>query len=318
MPAVFPDSTPHAVPTVIFVAGQVGSGRTRVIGGLAAQHPADLAVVSGDGLRAFHPRYLAAVRSGDLEAQRTVAEETSPWFAACLRHARAITRSLVIEGAFPNPSTVVSTAGVFANDGFQTRVVVVGVSRAESVMGMVSAHLTNVRDGIRTPFPGVELHDRGWDGTRGLVAMLEESADADQLTILDRTGRVVFDEKRSDAQPRFAGAVAALERAQERPMSPLEAAQWMSELRRVTEFAADHPDAEGAVTGALIELYEIGVRDVLPALAVPQGSQVVARQQRQYVDHLTRLRHSLRPAAPRFAPAPVPVTPTPDRGGISR
>lgn len=314
LPVVFAGTEASPSPELVLVVGQPGAGRTRVLGMLSAE-TSSLHVVSGDGLRAFHPRYLDAQQSDELEAHQALADASSRWFAGCLRFARANKRSLVAEGSLANSATVVSTATRFADEGYRTRVVVVATSRAESALATVSTFLANRRDGSRAPFQSMERHHRGLEGTRALVESLEHDATVDRLTILDRSGQVVFDAHRGEASG-FSSATAALTRAQNQPLSTLQSAQWMGELRRIAEnVAATRPDQ--AVADALADLYELGLRDVIPGLDVPARSRVVAVQERRYAEALHSLRSTAVPAQPTIDPGPVIAPPGPDRGGIS-
>ncbi len=72
----------------------------------------------------------------------------------------------------------------------------------------------------------------------------------DRVTILDRSGVPVFDAEAGDAVLPFQGASAALLAAQSERLLSLGSAQWMSELRRVTEFAATLRDVPRPLTEA--------------------------------------------------------------------
>lgn len=307
-------------PSLTLIAGQPGSGRQRAIGGAHSGAEERPAVVSAESLRAFHPHFRASRRRGDITAQRSVASTAARWLSQSFRHARTTRQSLLIEGSFPSATTVTSLAQLFADEGFRTRVVVVGVSRAESLLSLVSHHLAEARGGVRVPFPGVGLHDEGWKGTRALVAALEASPSVDRLTILDRRGDVAFDRERDETGTAFRGAMDALDTAQTPSLSVMKSVEWMGELRRVVESLDDPRGADPEVLRALVEVHELGLREVIPRLPLPENSEVVVRQERKLAGDLTRLRTEL---PRRRAPVPAPIgpavgAPQPDRGGVSR
>lgn len=317
LPLYFPDApSTNESPTLILLAGQPGAGRSRASSLLYAEHGSDLAVVTGDDLRAFHPRFAEIVATPAPEAQEALARATAGWVRDCIRYARENRRSLVLEGAFQDPAVVVGTAGRFASEGFQTRVVVVTSRRAQSLLSVASLYLRDVQAGAPARFTSREAHDRGFDATRTLVATLEETASVDRLTVLARDGRMVFDAHRDDGG--FGGASAALVAARSVRLSRFDATQWLSELHHVTQFAASRRDLSPAVTELLVDLHETALREVIPELHVPAGGKFTTVIEQKTVAGLVALRGSLQREQPVDAAAPVFAPGGPERGGVSR
>lgn len=317
LPLFFPDAPPlDASPTLTLVAGQPGAGRSRPSSLLLAEHGPDLAVVTGDDLRAFHPRFAEITVTRAPDAREALARATAGWVRDCIRYARENGRSLVLEGAFQDPSVVVGTAERFAAEGFQTRVVVVGSRRAESLLSVASLYLRDVRAGAAARFTSREAHDRGFAATRALVVALEDAASVDRLTVLGRDGRTVFDAYGGEGG--FGGASAALLAAQSTRLSRFDATQWLSELHHVTEFAASRRDLPRGVTELLVDLHETALREVIPELHVPADGKFATAIEQKTVAGLVALRRALPREQPVDAAAPV-FTPTgPERGGVSR
>ena len=101
-----------------------------------------------------------------------------------------------------------------------------------------------------------------------------------------------------------------------RRLTSVQAAQWLSELRRVTEYAETLRDRPREFTERLITLHGLAVREIIPELEVPAGSPVASLQEHRSAAALAALRRSLQPARPREdLAAPVVSAPTgPDRG----
>lgn len=319
LPLLFPEEPREdAAPTFVLLTGQPGAGSGRAIGRLRAEQSDHLAAMSADELRAFHPRFAEAMASGSGEAAQEVGEATAEWLRAGMAFARENRRSLLLEGNFTMPSTVLALTQRFAGEGFRTRVVVVGVRRAESLLATLSQHLSAVQAGRPARFVSREAHDRGFEGTRALTAALEDSTAVDRVTVLGRAGAPLFDAELDGTGHPFHGAGAALVAAQSERLSSLGSAQWMSELRRVTKFAATMREVPRPVTEVLIDLHETALREIIPELPVPAGSKVVAAQEHRCASELVALRKSLIAERPVDAAAPVVAPAGPERGGVSR
>jgi UDP-N-acetylglucosamine kinase len=319
LPLYFPGSTrSDSLPTVVLLAGQPGAGRSRVTSVLMADHGPYLAALSSDDLRAFHPRFAEIAAAREPDARAGLARATAGWVRDCIRYARENRRSLVLEGAFQDSSVVIGTTERFADEAFQTRVVVVASRRAESLLTVTSGYLRDVHAAAPAKFVSRETHDRGFESTRALVEAAADAASVDRLTVLSRGGHPVFDAPRADGGDGFRGAVAALETAQTSRLSRFDATQWLSELHHVTEFAASRRDLPRGVAELLVDLHETALREVIPELHVPRDGSFATAIEQKTVANLVVLRRSLPREQGVDAAAPVVAPVGPDRGGVSR
>ncbi|MGX5770297.1 zeta toxin family protein [Microbacterium trichothecenolyticum] len=312
LPLLFPDAAPTDVPTLVLVAGQPGAGRSRALSALRRDGEPQLAVVRGEELRAFHPAFRDPRSATDPQALSEVGQAVAGWVSGCIRYAREQRRSLVIEGTFGNVTAAAGTAQRFAAEGFRTRVVVVGSSRAESLLSVLSGYLRDVQAGRRATPPSRATHDDGFAATRSLVASVEESGWADRLTVVGRDGRLIFDATGSDGAG-FAGAGAALASAHSERLGRLDATQWLSELHHATQFAATRPGLPAEVAELLVDLHETSLREVIPQLRVPANGKFATAMEQTTVSRLVALRQTLPPARPIDVAAPVVA---PDRAGV--
>ncbi|WP_308192668.1 MULTISPECIES: zeta toxin family protein [Microbacterium] len=319
LPLYFSGSPPSdKPPSLVLLSGQPGAGRLRATGSLIAGHGSDLAVVSGDDLRAFHPRFPEFASARSPEAAEGVARATAGWLRDCIRFARENQRSLLLEGAFQDPAVAVGTAERFATAGFQTRIVVVAVRRAESLLTVASGYLRDVHRSVPARLVDRDAHDRAFASTRALVAAAQGAAFVDRLTVLSRTGLVVFDARRADGEDAFHGAGAALEATQSDRLSRFDATQWLSELHHVTEYATSRRDLPRGATELLVELHEIALREVIPELHVPSDGKFTIAIEQKTVARLVELRRSLPSQQAVDVAAPVVAPVGTERGGISR
>lgn len=314
---VFGTTTPNPEPTLVLLTGQPGSGSARAIGRITAEHEG-IAVVSAEDLRAFHPDYRELAASRSPEAARELSEATAAWVRACLAFARENRRSLLLEGNFTTPALVTGVASGFADEAFTTRVVMVAARRAESLLSTTSHYLNEIYEGRPARFVSRDANDHAVDATHALALALESADSIDRVTILGRDGSPAFDHRRQTGETNIPGVSAALIAAQARPLSSLRSVQWLSELRRVTEYVESLREVPRPLTEVLMDLHETALNEILPELPVPEGSQAARMQERRIAYSLAGLRQSLPVERPIDTSGPV-VSPTgPERGGLGR
>ncbi len=319
LPIFFPPSTQSGEPSsLVLLAGQPGGGRSRATSTLIAEGGTDLAVLSGDDLRAFHPRFAEIRVARDFEAREGLARTTAGWVRDCIRYARESKRSLVLEGAFLDPKIAIGTAERFAAEGFQTRIAVVASRRAESLLAVASLYLRDVHASRPARLVSRDAHDRAFAATRALVAAVEDSPSVDRLTVMKRNGEIAFDAQRVDGDDAYRGAGAALEAAHSARLSRFDATQWLSELHHMTDFAASRRDLPSGVTDLLVDLHEVALREVIPELHVPSDGKFTIAIEQKTVASLVVLRRSVLREQPVDAAAPVVAPGGPEREGISR
>ncbi|KQP67808.1 hypothetical protein ASF40_19960 [Microbacterium sp. Leaf288] len=312
LPLYFPGQEADPTPTFTLLSGQPGSGRSRGAAQPRSESTPGLVVLNSAELRGFHPAFFD---SGADSSE--VAQAVAGWLSACIRYAREHHRSVVLEGSFGNVPAVVGTAERFAAEGFTTRLVVVGSSRAESLLSVTSGYLRDVQARRRATLPRRAEHDDAFHATRRLVESVEQSGGVDRVTVVARDGQHVFDATRTE--PGFAGAGAALVGAQSARMSRFDATQWLSELHHVTDFAVSLRSMPDGVGELLVNLHETALREVIPRLHVPAGGKFTTAIEQKTVAALVTLRQSVTPTAgPIDLAAPVVVPGGPERGGVSR
>lgn len=318
LPLIFPPQPPSESPSLVLLVGQPGSGRSRAVSRLIRDSP-NLAVLNAEELWAFHPGFTGRGIAGfDAERDASSAQVVSGWVGACIRVARENRRSLVLDGAFTNVAAAAGTAQRFSAEGFTTRVVAMGSRRAESLLSVTSGFLSGVRAGRHTVLTTRAIHDEGFQATRALVASVEASEWPDQVAILSRDGRVVFDASRSRTGGGFEGAAAALTAAQSARLSKFDATQWLSELNQATQFAMTRRGLPAEATELLVDLHETALREVIPELHVPASGKFATAIEQKTVARLVALRQSMSRAQRVDVAAPAVEFEGPERGGVSR
>ncbi|GAA1661909.1 zeta toxin family protein [Microbacterium lacus] len=300
-------------PALVLVRRPAGVTTAAATGRLVAEHGRDIAVINGDELRAMHP---AAANPGP-DAMQVVQAAAAEWVRSSLAFAREHRRSILLEGSFTSQATL-GLARRFRDDGFEVRVVLCAARRSDSVLAAVSRHLSELRAGIASVFAGRDAVDRDRDGLYGLAAALEQPSAVGRVSVFGHSGASVFDVPGEVPETGFPGVRDAVGVAESGRRSSLEAAQWLSELRRVTDFAKSRRNLPRPVVVALVELHEVALREVIPALPVPAGSIAAAGIERNVAADLVLLRRGLAIERPGDIAAPSVAPVSPNRAGLDR
>ncbi|WP_439594260.1 zeta toxin family protein [Microbacterium sp.] len=309
LPIVFAKVATSDHPRLTLLGGQRGSGRSRAIGQLIDTSPAGTAVIAPDALRRFLPQSDAS--SSESAADR--AAVVAGWLSACLRYARDRRLSVLVDAPLRSAEATHGLLDTFGSQGFDTVVAVVGVSRAESLIAVASSELRE--SGTGRSGVNVSAHDQELVETRSVLDAIRQNLAAGRVMVIDRNGTPVLDRTRDAG---LEGAVEAFDRAVSSPMSTLQATQWLSERRRISEFVADPASRRSDMADAMVALNDLALREVIPRLNVPSASPVSRMLETRIASELAPQRRTRPRREPQIATGPVVTPPAPDRGGPSR
>lgn len=307
-PLIFPDQPTNdsEAPTLILLGGQPGSGKSRASARLVAEH--NIASLSGDDLRIFHPDYHRLIDTNPENAGPTLADATRVWVRAAIQDALDNKRSLLLEGSFGDPDVTLSTAGRFRDAGFQVRIVAIASPPVLSIVTAASRYLRNVAAGTPARFTSLSAHNRGYDGTERLIHSTSVDSPADRITIFSRNGNPLF-----DAPPTHdASASDALSQGR-RPdtWGARSTMELLGELKQITNFAIETRNLGAGVATLLAEAHRLALDDVVPRLSVDPDSP----QARFIHQSVTQQSEALRRATEMPPPTLDAPTPTPTRRG---
>lgn len=309
LPSLFSQSVPQTEPTLVLLAGQHGAAPGRAMHLIRQQYAEHLEPLTSDVVGAFHP----ASRQGSdpPEMAKQIQATTANGLQAAMLHAREQRFSVLLEGPFLAADTTLGVAKRFADVGYHVRLVVVAVRPDESALAETSHYLQQLRSGRPGRFITTDAHARSVTAVSELVDAAEQDASIHRVSVVDRRGAWSFDTEHGDS-----GALAALRTAQTERMSSLESAQWLSELRRITEYARTFRTMPAPIAESLVELHEIALRGVVPELPVPVGSEVIRLQQARLTEELASLRAGLTRAEREDIAAPTLTPTSPSRDGL--
>lgn len=278
-------------PTLLMLGAQPGAGKSRATGRLLAEHD-DMAALTGDDLRIFHPRYRDLTTNQPEQAGGVLAEATRGWVRAALDEALTSRRSLLLEGTFGDPDVTLATAARFQQAGFRVRIVAIASPRVLSLVSAASRYLRDRKLGHPARFTRLSAHDRGYDGTTRLIKSLAATDPVDRVSIISRNGQTLFDSS-DDPAAGFQTATSALEEGRH-PASwgARSTMELLGELKQITGYAI----ASGQLSPELAELldaaHEQALSEVVPKLSVAADSPQARFIQQAVTEQLIALRRS--------------------------
>lgn len=306
--SLFDGARPSVTPTFVLLAGAPAAGTGRVIGRLRSEDDGDLVPVSIEDLQAFHPRYLDAQFRQSPAGRKELSELAASWLQASISHARANGYSLLLEGEFRTADRALGVALRFADSGYEVRVVTVAARDDQSLLSATSRGLRLMQERQPAEFVTPAENEQSMRDMSALIVAAADSPLVGRVSVLNQHGVSVFDAERSESGM-LSGASVALSTSRSEAMSALEATQWLSELRHMTEYARSLRTVPTAAIDSLIELHEMAIQRVVPELPVPSGSEVaIIQQQRLATDVAALKRMKVHPevvdaAAPTVTPA---------------
>ncbi|GAA1657362.1 zeta toxin family protein [Microbacterium flavum] len=310
-PALFADSA-DAQPSLTLLVGEPGAGRTRAV---YRNYPeaSGRAVVSAAVLRAFHPDYLELASRRPFELDNALRPAVERWIAQSVGTALNERRSVVLESEALTAEAARAASAAFTEAGFTTEAVVMASRTPDSLLTAASAYLNQRRERIPTQPTTVDAHRAAAVAARDLTIALELEGPFDRVRVLNPGGVALHEAEPRRHPESLQGLAAALDAERQRHYSSIEGVQWLSELRRITEYARQSREDVGPVVETLGELHRLALTTVLPRMPLRPESEAAMRQRAQLEQELSRLEEQL--AATRNIPAPLDFpTPAPSRG----
>jgi hypothetical protein len=102
----------------------------------------------------------------------------------------------VVEETFRNPQTTLGTAARFAAAGHQVHVVALAVPEMMSRLSCLERYYGERAAGNHGRWTPPDAHDVGYEGTPRTVEAAENDLAVHRLTVMDRDGRILYDNTR--------------------------------------------------------------------------------------------------------------------------
>lgn len=247
--AVFADAAPSNEPVWITVGGQPGAGKTAAQVLARRLNPgASVTPIIGDDLRLFHPDYRRLVEQEPLQMPEATAEASATWIRASLDHAREHGYGVLVESTFRSAAVTIDTAAAFREAGYRTHVVAVAVPPWESRLSTLDRFVIDHAAGRAARWTPLQAHEAGVTGTPQTLAAAIASPQIDRISVVNRSGTVLFDGTRPEA---LDAAQAVLDAEHRRLPTRSELRDWTNRFANNTHYL-EHNVPATAETNATV------------------------------------------------------------------
>lgn len=233
--AIFPPA-PAGAPLLVLLGGQPAAGKTRAQAAIRAESP-ELVSITGDDLRRYHPGYRQLVADDPLRMPEATAPTSAGLIRLALDHAIEHRYPVLLEGTFRDPAMVTGTAERFAQTGYRVEVVAVATPAPVSRLAAEQRFL-GARNALSARWTPPEAHESALAASPEVVAALEALPAITRVRVYSRD-RPLYENARTPEgtwrdEPR---AAEVLRSEQTRPLSPAEAAEWLTRYQAVFDAA---------------------------------------------------------------------------------
>lgn len=206
-------ATPVQDPTVVFVAGQPGAGKTRTTASVMDvfdSKDADAVQINSDFYKPYHPQYNRLMRQDHMNAAPYTRADGRVWMAKAEEYARENNLNTVIETTMRPPSDFLYAAKEFREAGFEVEVLAMSVPAAQSRLGILSRYTEQLATDGAGRLTETANHDAAYAGLVTAVEAIDATNIADRITIIRRGNEIIYqnnvDENGQWKQPPAASA----------------------------------------------------------------------------------------------------------------
>ncbi|MGW5343401.1 zeta toxin family protein [Streptomyces sp. HUAS TT3] len=209
VPDQFAGRLPQQKPTVVFLVGQPGAGKTRVGNMLAdtLNKRGGFIDVDSDLYKPFHPEYARLMQQDDKLMAAYTRADGRRWMAQAHEYVRENRLNAVIQETSQDGAAVASTMRAYRGSGFRVEVVAMGVSEAMSNQGIVNRYHEQVKERGSGRLTVQANADQSYSGILDLARLVDEQALADHVSVF----------RRGEGEPRYSNALDGAGQWQQQP-----------------------------------------------------------------------------------------------------
>lgn len=182
------------------LGGQPGSGKARLISGLASSHTGTIAILNGDDLRRYHPQYYRHMREDD----RSAADKTQGFANFLVQHlyTRCVEErySLIIEGTMRHAATPMATARDLRKHAYRTRAHVIAAHPEQSRLGIHLRYEVQKHDFGFGRFSNLAVHDAALSQVPHTADLLYTSGAVSRMDVYSFQATHVLDSFRASSE----------------------------------------------------------------------------------------------------------------------
>lgn len=233
-----------SAPTVVFVGGSPGSGKTVLVPHVAARLASTsgaAVVLSVDELREHHPAWPTEARR-DAQAAERFNPDASLWVNKLYRDAIAERKNVVFETGFKRPELLAETVRHFREAGYRIEAVILAVD-ADQTKRAVMGRFLDAQEKDQVPrLVTAARYEEGYAGLRRTLDEAEKKHLVDDIRLVKRDGYELYRNTVVDGKwQREPAAIAALDKERDRPQTAADLANNAIAWHQITARAQLNP-----------------------------------------------------------------------------
>lgn len=250
---------------LVFVGGQPGAGKSRLVAMALAEHRGAVEI-NGDDLRKYHPDYDELMETAPLTMPDATAEAAGAWVSLSARYLRNQGAGVVLETTMRQVDVVSTTAAEFKRAGYAIESRSLAVPAAVSRLGTLQRYAEQIRRSGAGRWTPTRAHDAAVEAMPGTVETLADAGLIDRGLVQKRDGTVVFDRAYDPATVTTGDGAALRERIEFRravsSMAEAEARDWVRKLVETSTYLSSRrqavgPDVKRALAGVMHDAREV-------------------------------------------------------------
>ncbi|WP_331725692.1 zeta toxin family protein (plasmid) [Streptomyces xanthophaeus] len=244
VPDLLEGRSAQKTPTVVFLIGQPGAGKSRVtamVAGVLNQH-GGFVDVDSDLYKPYHPAYSALMAQDDTLMAAYTRADGRAWMAQAEEYVRSHKLHAIIQETSQNAGAVEDKMLAYRRAGARVEALFMGVPQAMSNQGIVSRYFEQLADRGQGRLTVQSNADESYRGILALADSVDEGALANTASIY----------RRGESKPRYSNTVAAsgdwtsppaladaLEAERTRPWTAAESEAFVATQLRLREASRD-------------------------------------------------------------------------------
>ncbi|MGY2062372.1 zeta toxin family protein, partial [Nocardia gipuzkoensis] len=186
-------------PTVVFLVGQPGAGKTQVAKmiGRKLDRSGGFVDIDSDVYKESHPQYHRLMAEDDQKMAAAIGPDGREWMRQAEAHVQKNRLNAMVQEISQNPEYLANKMGTFRQQGFRVEVVAMGVPEAVSNQGILSRYHSQVAATGRGRLSVQQKADESYAGMLGLADRIDEGRLADEVSVY----------RRGDTTPRYSNAL---------------------------------------------------------------------------------------------------------------
>jgi hypothetical protein len=195
-PYVFDGIEKTASPSIVFVGGQPGSGKSALLRYCVQQYQEHngntIAEIVGDDFRAYHPKYAELLDTDDETAAFYTDKDVGRWIEKSLRYAAEnVGCSVALESTLRQPNVVCGTMHFFKEHGYTVNLNILLAHSLLSRLGVIERYLAQMSDTGNGRFTVRESHDASYDAIPDTVNAIFAAGKLNQVSLYNRGAKLI-------------------------------------------------------------------------------------------------------------------------------